>query len=198
MVRRGLGVLAATVAGLLPLAGCGLLGSDSSNANSGPQRPHVPQVVNYRITQPEWVANRNHEYGHISYPTSPPVGGNHNPLWQDCEGEIYAAPIANEHAVHSLEHGAVWVTYRPDLPGDQIRELEDLVRDRPFMMMSPYPNMDAKISLQAWGYQLKVDSADDPSILAFIRAYRMTASMEPAAGCSGGVTDADRNVLLGP
>jgi hypothetical protein len=195
MARRGLGVLAAVAAGLLLLSGCSLMPSDSTDTTPPEQQPHVPEVVNYRIMHPEWLT-RNHVYGHISYPTSPPVGGNHNPYWQDCDGEIYDAPIANEHAVHSLEHGAVWVTYRPDLSTDQVGELADLVRDRPFMMMSPYPGMDTKISLQAWGYQLKVDSADDPAIPEFIRAYRMTASLEPAAGCSGGVTDADPNVLL--
>ena len=38
--------------------------------------------------------------------------------------------------------------------------------------MSPYPGLDAPISLQAWGYQLKVDNADDPRIDDFIKALR--------------------------
>ena len=56
--------------------------------------------------------------------TNPPVGGAHNPTWQNCMGDVYAAPIANEHAVHSLEHGAVWITYQPGLPADQVDKLQ--------------------------------------------------------------------------
>ncbi len=50
----------------------------------------------------------------IVYPQIPPVGGIHNPTWQTCT--FYDRPVSSEAAVHSLEHGAIWVTYRPDLP----------------------------------------------------------------------------------
>ena len=35
--------------------------------------------------------------------------------------------IANENTVHSLEHRAVWITYRPGLPADQLDALTTLV-----------------------------------------------------------------------
>ena len=47
------------------------------------------------------------------------------------------------------------------------------------MLMSPYPGLDAPISLQAWGYQLKVDNADDGRIDEFINALRKNATSEP-------------------
>jgi hypothetical protein len=90
--------------------------------------------------------------------------------------------------VHSLEHGAVWVTYRPDLPKDQVDTLASKVRGQEFMLMSPYEGLDKPISLQAWGYQLKVDSASDERVDEFIRSLRSNASIEPGIGCSGGVT----------
>jgi hypothetical protein len=131
-----------------------------------------------------------HQAGDLSYEVSPPVGGNHNSLWQSCMGEVYTSQIADEHAVHSLEHGAVWITYRPDLPQDQIDRLAERVSGREYLMMSPYPNLDTEISLQAWGHQLKVTDAGDERIDEFISALRINATQETGAVCSGGITDA--------
>lgn len=59
-----------------------------------------------------WVGPlaRNHITGTFKYPTDPPVGGPHNPVLLNCNGDVYTEPVRNENAVHSLEHGAVWVT----------------------------------------------------------------------------------------
>src|SRR5215217_3837704 len=54
-----------------------------------------------------------HVQGPIEYPQVPPVGGPHNPIWVNCG--VYEQPVPSEMAVHSLEHGAVWITYRLDL-----------------------------------------------------------------------------------
>ena len=135
-------------------------------------------------------AEGNHKSGILTYPTNPPVGGIHNPTWQNCMGDVYDSEIAKEQATHSMEHGAVWITYRPDLPKDQVDKLASKVRNQTFMLMSPYPGLDAPISLQAWGYQLKLDNASDKRIDQFIDALRINATQEPQAGCSGGITDA--------
>ena len=54
------------------------------------------------------------------------------------------------------------------------------------MMMSPFDGLDSPISLQAWGYQLKLDNADDSRIDDFIRALRVNASIEGPNALSGG------------
>jgi len=144
----------------------------------------IPGIVNYTKTDPALVKSGQHQYGHIDYKQSPPVAGPHNFNWQRCQGDVYPAPIANEHAVHALEHGAVWITYRPDLPKDQVEKLAGKVRGNDFTFMSPYPSLDKPISLQAWGYQLKVDKADDGRIDDFIKALRQNATQEPGAACS--------------
>ncbi len=51
-----------------------------------------------------------HSGADVDYPESPPYGGDHDLAWADCTGTIYPEPIRSENAVHSLEHGAVWVT----------------------------------------------------------------------------------------
>ena len=152
----------------------------------------IDGMSNLLQTNPEWFKfgpEGNHKAGPLSYPMTPPAGGVHNDKWQNCMGDVYTAPVAKEHAVHSLEHGAVWVTYRPDLPQDQIDELAGKVRDKSFLFMSPFPGLDRPISLQAWGYQLKVDEAGDGRIDEFIDALRQNATQEPGATCSGGITE---------
>jgi hypothetical protein len=113
------------------------------------------------------------EFGHvdgdIAYDGAPPVGGKHNPKWQNCG--IYDTPLRKELAVHSLEHGAVWLTYRPDLPADQIAKLKTLIKGNPYGLMSPYPDQPSPIALTAWSLQLRVDSADDARISTFIKTY---------------------------
>jgi len=150
------------------------------------QAAEIPGIVNYRETQPEMLSN-NHVQGPQPYEVLPPVGGDHNPAWQNCLGDVYTEPIANEHAVHSLEHGAVWVTYNPDqLAADQVESLAGLVRGNEKLFMSPFPELDAPISLQAWGYQLKADEPGDSRINDFIRTLRTNASLEgPTARCDG-------------
>jgi hypothetical protein len=150
----------------------------------------IEGLINYYQTDPQVVQAKEHQSGVLTYKMNPPAAGNHNGRWQNCMGDVYTSQIAKEHAVHSLEHGAVWVTYRPDLPQNEIDTLAGKVRDREFMLMSPYPGQDSPISLQTWGYQLKVDRADDGRIDAFIDALRKNATLEPQAGCSGGITDA--------
>jgi hypothetical protein len=127
-----------------------------------------------------------HVAGTVTYAQSPPVGGEHASAWQNCG--IYAEPIPNERAVHSLEHGAVWLTYRPDLPAEQIEQLRNLVRGRSYTLMSPYPDLDRPIAVSGWGVQLKVDSPSDERLPRFIAKYRQgTQTPEPGAACVGGV-----------
>ncbi|MFI5956759.1 DUF3105 domain-containing protein [Cryptosporangium sp. NPDC051539] len=161
--------------------------------NAGPSSPStdtnaaIPGLINYRETQPG-ILTRQHVGTTPTYPVKPPVGGNHDSVWQTCNGDVYASPIGDAHAVHSLEHGAVWITYRPDLPADQLKSLIDKVSGRDYTMLSPYPTLDRPISLQAWGYQLKLDDAADDRIDDFLNDFRMSASIEPGAPCSNGTT----------
>ena len=146
----------------------------------------IPGIVNFKKTEPDYLKAAQHQFGPITYKQSPPVGGPHNPNWQRCQGDVYDAAIANEHAVHAMEHGAVWITYRPDLPKAQVDKLAAKVRGNDYMLMSPYPGLDKPISLQAWGYQLKLDNADDARIDQFIQALRQNATQEAGVVCSAG------------
>ncbi|WP_228718437.1 DUF3105 domain-containing protein [Kitasatospora acidiphila] len=130
---------------------------------------------------------RNHVQGTVNYPMTPPVGGDHNSVWQTCMGNVYTQPLQNEHAVHSLEHGAVWVTYNGKATPNDIKVLSDKVKATPYSMMSPYPTESGTITLSAWGTQLVVDSATDPRVEKFFTKYvEGPQTQEPGASCSAG------------
>ncbi|MES4907014.1 MULTISPECIES: DUF3105 domain-containing protein [unclassified Streptomyces] len=133
---------------------------------------------------------RTHVEGKVDYPMSPPVGGNHNQVWQNCNGDVYDKPITNENAVHALEHGAVWVTYTDKAPAKDITALEKRVKATPYSLMSPYQDQDGPILLNAWGVQLKVDSADDPRVAKFFEEYvQGKQTPEKGAACTGGKSE---------
>lgn len=130
--------------------------------------------------------SQNHVPGNVSYPQTPPVGGNHNPEWQNCG--FYSQPIMPEKGVHTMEHGAVWVTYRPDLPSEQITALQRLAQAQTYILASAWPGgLPAPVVASAWGRQLTLTSAGDPELAAFVRAFRQgPQTPEPGAPCTGG------------
>jgi hypothetical protein len=133
------------------------------------------------------VAGAQHVEGQVNYPQTPPVGGSHNAVWQNCG--VYDQQLINEHAVHSLEHGAVWITYQPGLPAEQVARLADITRQSTHRLLSPYPGIDSPMIATAWGYQLRLDSADDPRLMQFILKYEQgPTTPEPGAVCSGGTS----------
>ena len=128
---------------------------------------------------------QNHVETPVTYPQTPPVGGDHNPVWQNCG--IYPAPVQNENGVHALEHGAVWVTYQPTLPAAQLDKLKTLARANNYMLLSPYEGIKSPVIATAWGKQLALPSADDPRLEVFLRTYLQgKQTPEPGAACTGG------------
>lgn len=122
----------------------------------------------------------------VTYPQSPAVGGDHSARWTSCG--IYTKPVEQMQAVHSMEHGAVWVTYRPDLPADQVQALTDLVGSNTYVLLSPYPGQEAPVTATAWGIQLTLDNASDERLPEFLRTYvQGEQTPEPGAPCTGGV-----------
>ncbi|MFE7973182.1 DUF3105 domain-containing protein [Streptomyces shenzhenensis] len=130
---------------------------------------------------------RNHVQTSVTYPMQPPVGGDHNPVWLNCNGDVYASAVKNENAVHSLEHGAVWVTYTAAAQKADVDALAAKVKQTPYSLMSPYEDQAAPLMLSAWGHQVTVKSADDPAVATFFSTYvQGEQTPEPGASCTGG------------
>ncbi len=146
------------------------------------RRPPSPPsgVQSYEVPSAQHVA------GPVQYPQSPPVGGDHASEWQNCG--FYSSPVPKETAVHSMEHGAVWIAYRPDLQPDQVNRIRQITAAQSYVLASPYPDLPAPVVVSAWGRQLALDSAEDPRLEQFIAAFKQGPSTpERGAPCGGGV-----------
>ncbi|GAA4720194.1 DUF3105 domain-containing protein [Nocardioides conyzicola] len=132
--------------------------------------------------------SNEHTTDDVDYPQSPPVGGQHAPVWLDCGA--YDEPLREENAVHDLEHGTVWISYDPDLDADDVAALADELPQNG--ILAPYPGLSAPVVVTVWGKQLALTGADDPRLPLFITTYGGgETAPEPMASCAGGVHEAD-------
>lgn len=132
------------------------------------------------------IASREHVEEDVDYERTPPAGGEHNSVWQNCG--VYEEPVRSENALHSLEHGAVWITYRPDLPEGQVEQLQELAESESYALVSPMEGLPSPVVASAWGKQLQLDGAGDPRLEQFISAFQQgPQTPEPGAACTGGV-----------
>ena len=142
-----------------------------------------------------------HVDGPITYDQIPPVGGAHSTAWLRCE--VYDTAVPAELAMHSLEHGAVWLTHEPSLAAPQVRRLAALhdldATTREYVLVSPYDGLPSAVVAVAWGVTLAVDSADDPRLEQFVRRYAGGAQGgEPGVPCtsSPSALDAEQGAAL--
>ncbi|MCQ9136025.1 DUF3105 domain-containing protein [Streptomyces hilarionis] len=132
---------------------------------------------------------RTHVTKRVHYPTVPPVGGDHNQVWMNCDGDVYTKAVDDMNAVHSLEHGAVWVTYNAKAPKADVAALAAKVEKTPYTLMSPDDDQADPIMLTAWGHQRTVTGASDPNVDTFLEKFVQGAQTpEPGAACTGGLS----------
>ena len=165
-------VVAAVGGGLIALAFAGSGGHKQPSANIAGLQTYTEQ--------------RDHVTTKVSFPQTPPAGGPHSSAWLNCG--IYTSPVPNENAVHDLEHGAVWITYRPDLPSVQVAILTATARRvKTYVDLSPYPGLPAPVVVSGWGRQLQLPNASDPRLGKFVTAFRLSSNApEPGSACTGG------------
>lgn len=168
--------LVARLSAGLVLAGCSGIDDEptASNETSPPSTAARAPATTVAAATIEGVrtfqVDAGHSAGPVSYPQVPPVGGIHNPVWQQCG--FYDQPIENEKGVHSLEHGAIWITYRPDLPQPEIDGLAALARGRNYILVSRWDaGLPAPVVFTGWGRQVQLQSTADPRMSEFIRVY---------------------------
>lgn len=187
-VRRTFPWGAAMGGGTFAVVLLAIVGYAAVNAGSAAPNPlrDADQAVS-GVVVADASPSQGHKPGPLQYDRAPSWGGQHNPTWMTCQGTSYTAEVPEENAAHSMEHGAVWVTYRPDLPADQVATLRKLVDGTDYRFLSPFPRQTAPVSIQAWGRQLTTQSASDSRLASFAQQYTSgPQTPEKGATCSGG------------
>lgn len=173
-------MIAATVAVLLFAVAAIGYAVYQANSTAIPNAPEDIEGISIAT-----YASQNHVAEDQTYEESPPVGGLHDIEWADCDGAVYDQQIRSENALHSLEHGAVWITYNPDeISDDDLAVLTDYVAGEGYIMLSPYSGLSSLISLQSWNHQVFVDAVDDPRINEFVQLLRQNPATHPEVGAS--------------
>jgi len=84
-------------------------------------------------------------------------------------------------------NGAVWITYQPSLSAAQVTQLQNDVRGKTYVILSPYTGLPSPVVASAWGKQLTLTSASDGRIATFITTYAQgPQTPEPGSPCTGG------------
>jgi hypothetical protein len=104
------------------------------------------------------------------YQSNPPTSGAHDPNpWPP---GVFDNPVPAAREVHSLEHGYIIIHYNAISP-DQIQSLARIAQHDPRkIIVSPFPNMPYKVSLDAWDHLQTCDGVNESAIRSFINQYR--------------------------
>ncbi|HZY31434.1 MAG TPA: DUF3105 domain-containing protein [Candidatus Methylomirabilis sp.] len=106
---------------------------------------------------------------HPPYNSDPPTSGPHTDglaRWG-----VHTEPIPKEMQVHNLEDGGVVINYAcRDCP-ELVDQLKAIAGRYDRVVLAPYPGMDRKIALTAWGRIDTFDEFDDGRITKFIKAH---------------------------
>jgi len=132
------------------------------------------------------ITSREHTDENVDYPTTPPAGGDHLGIWHTCG--IYKVELLDEAAVHALEHGAVWVTYKPEIEKEEIIKLTTMLSGKPKILLSPHSEQVSPIVATSWGRRLEIETTNDPRLNKFVDFF-MDGKAAPEAGitCDRGI-----------
>ena len=132
------------------------------------------------------ITSREHTDENVDYPTIPPAGGDHLGIWHTCG--IYKVELLDEAAVHSLEHGAVWVTYQPEIQKEELIKLTTMLSGNPKILLSPHSQQGSPIVATAWGRRIELETSDNGKLEKFVDFF-VDGEAAPEAGitCDRGI-----------
>ena len=123
----------------------------------------------------------NSEEPSFDYNSNPPTSGPHLSNLQPCDS--YDNEVPDRAVLHSLEHGAIWITYQDKDDEELVNQLKELFKENSAkVILSPRSENDSAIAIASWTRLLKLDQFDETQIVDFIQLNRNN-SPEPLAPC---------------
>ena len=162
-------IVAAVVLAVVGGIGYLIATSNPDGESSYLQGEDIPKLEAGHINQGEIVT---------TYNSNPPTSGPHLGNLQPCD--FYNEEVPDEAVVHTLEHGAIWVTYKDKSLEGSMRSLFE--KESAKVIISPRSANDSAVAVASWGRLLKLDEFDENQILDFIDSNRNN-SPEPLAPC---------------
>lgn len=167
---------------VLIMVGFGVIFTTTKKSDNTLSREDIKTIEGLKEVEKK---EKNHIQTAVDYPESPPIGGNHNPVWVGCDQKSYDQEPQKEMAVHSQEHGGVWISYVPTLDQSKVDAIKAKVKTSNSTFSSPYSKQKSPIVLSAWGKQLEVSDTNDPRIDQFLVKFRKSPEApEPGATCT--------------
>ncbi len=109
---------------------------------------------------------------HPDYNSNPPTSGWH--YAKPADERFYDKELPDEQLIHNLEHGDIWIAYKPDLSKEMTKQLKSFAG---FMaIVTPRVKNDTDIALVAWGrldkFNVENGKLDKQRIRDFILRYQ--------------------------
>lgn len=148
--------------------------SDSRNLIVLVQGKSIPIIGSGHVPEGTKVTNYN---------SNPPTSGDHWPV--PLNWGFYDKVVADEQAVHNLEHGGIWISYK-DVDNETKRELKALAEKyNQAVIVTPRPENDTRIAVASWGRLMELGEFNRAEVENFIKANLNTspeklASLEKA------------------
>lgn len=110
----------------------------------------------------------------FEYNSNPPSSGPH--YQSQANWGIYDHEVLDQIFIHNLEHGGIWIAYRPTIAPQALEDLKALVKELAGrkIVMAPRAANDADVALVSWTRVLKFDlvgSGLSPDQQALVRAF---------------------------
>lgn len=112
--------------------------------------------------------------GHqFSYNSNPPTSGPH--FASPAEWGVYKEELPDQTLIHNLEHGGIWISYKPGIPDETREKLEKFYEAwGRKIIVAPRSANESDVALAAWNRldAFSVSEFSEERVERFIKAFR--------------------------